>query len=349
VKRNSRVPIELCPLFLLLFIAATALAPIGAESFRGEFTLSVTPAPSGQINESGSSTYEGSFSLFDLARIQYPENPLAESIRLILDIARNFLRYRDSFSLSIYGNYYPSSGEGIRNFSGSLLYQDMLPNFSRVSILIPLTKGSRQSGGAGVIQLKEQIDLSTFPLALQIVPIMKGLPAGMVTSAIPVTAELIIEDAGFLQMSILDPEGAPISSLPPEGVYRIDGKEIDQEQLLQPLKLSSGVHSLQLEIPGFAGENSSFSIARGETTQRSIKLQPLLGTYRIRAPRGTTMYIDGEQIPSDSEDSLKGELSPGEHLLLFRFGDYQLSRKIDVQGGKEYTIELFFDILVEVR
>ena len=339
MKSSTSLPARTLSLFFILSLSLP-LIQLHAESFRGELTLSLTPSVAGEEIVSN-----GDFSLFELAEIVCPENPLSESIRLILDIPRSFLRYRDSFSLSLYSSYSPPAGEGIQNYSGTLLYQDMLPSFSRVSINIPLTK-REQSGGAGVINVKKPLDRSIFPLVLQIVPIMKGLPAELVHSAIPISAELLLEDAGFLDLSILDPRESPIAD-PQSGIYQIDGEKIDPKRLMQPLKLSTGVHTLQIEVPGFAAENSTFSITRGERSRKKITLQPLLGKYRIQAPKGTLLYIDGEQIPSDDSESLKGELSPGEHMLFFRFGDYQLSRKIDIEGGKEYTIELFFDILVQ--
>lgn len=337
-----------CILLLFLLLPGVSLPFLHGESFRGEFALSLTPAAAsdtGGVTSGGN----GAFSLFKLAEILYPENPLAESVRVILELPRGFLRYRDSFSISIYGSYRPGSGKGTQSLSGTLLYQDTLPSFGRIAVQIPLQDGAESPGGAGVISLNRTISEAIFPLAIQIVPVMKGLPSELVYSEIGISTELLLEDAGFLELQVQDGSGNSLMHLLSSGTSKINGTTIAPETLGRPCKLPVGLHNLQLEIPGYAAENSSFSISRGETSRLYQTLKPLLGNYRIQAPQGTQLFIDGERVPSQGGSTLSGELEPGEHLLLFQFGDYQLSRKLAVQGGKSYNIELFFDIRVEVR
>ncbi|WP_020614183.1 hypothetical protein [Sediminispirochaeta bajacaliforniensis] len=302
-----------------------------AETVRGELTSSLAPGD------------EGHFRLFELVAIPSVKNPIAKSVEVLLTIPRPFLRYRDSFALSLYGGLSTAPTEGMQQLQGRLLYQGLIPPSGKLLLRLPLSDELGQ-GGPGIILPDHKIAMESFPLILQIVPIMKGLPSELLSADIGISVDLLLEDVGFLTLSLELPEGVE-KPLEEDTQFLIDNKRYAEKELTEKLKLSSGLHTLRLNIHGFAEENRTFNITKGETTVLAIAPELLESHYTISAPTGTVVFIDGKQLNQPIGE--EAAISPGEHVVLFRFGDYQLSRKFTVNGGKNYNIELFFDILIE--
>lgn len=322
-------------LFLLTLFASGAV--LRAETVRGSLAAPVSA-------ENG----EGSFRLFELLPVTAAESPVARSVELVITIPRPFLKYRDSFSISLYGDFSSPLSTDRQQFSGTLLYQKLLPPSGRILLRLPLTD-IRSESGPGVLNPGRIFDASSFPLAIQIVPIMKGLPGELMNADIGISARVQLEDAGFLEAAVRLPgeEGAGPGVFPDGTELFLDETAAGAGFLSSKVKLKSGLHTLRVAVPGYAPETRSFTVERGETVSLLFEPEPLESRYTIQAPEGTVVYIDGKQ--QEYGGGREGVLSPGEHVVLFRFGDYQLSRKIDVRGGKNYNIELFFDIIVEDR
>ncbi len=324
-------------LFCLIIGTTWASGALYADTVRGNLTATVSP---------GNDT--ASFHLFDLVEISPVESSIAQSVELIITVPRSFLRYRDSFSISLYGDFKSPPGKGMQQASGNLILQKLLPPSGRIMLRLPLTD-VRSDSGPGVLSPERKIDPSSFPLVIQIVPIMKGLPPELINAEIGLETNLLLEDAGFLDIDLQMPEEYAMSGKTAlqNAEVLIDEKPADAEILISRHKLKSGLHSIKVTIPGFGSEILTFRINRGEVTGLSIAPRPLESSYTIQAPEGTVVFLNGKQLNSKEID--RGTLPPGEHIVLFRIGDYQLSRKINVSGGKNYNIELFFDIIVEDR
>jgi hypothetical protein len=324
-------------LFCLILCAAGGLGALYADTVRGNLTASVSAG-----ND------ETSFNLFDLVEISPIESTIARSVELIITVPRSFLRYRDSFSISLYGDISSPLGKGMQQASGTLLLQKLLPPSGRIMLLLPLTD-ARGESGPGVLSPERRINPSSFPLVIQIVPIMKGLPSELMNADIGLTTKLLLEDAGFLDIDLQMPEEYGLSGDTDlrNAEVLLDESPADPAILISRQKLKSGLHSIKVTIPGFGSEILTFNINRGEVTALSIAPRPLESRYTIQAPEGTVVFLNGKQL--DPGEIAGGTLPPGEHVVLFRIGDYQLSRKINVSGGKNYNIELFFDIIVEDR
>ncbi len=324
-------------LLCLILCAAWVSGSLYADTVRGNLTASVLPGDD-----------SASFRLFDLVEISPVESTIARSVEMIITVPRSFLRYRDSFSISVYGDLTSPLGKGMQQASGKLILQKLLPPSGRILLRLPLTD-ARSEGGPGVLSPGRKVDASSFPIVIQIVPIMKGLPSELMNADIMLETKLLLEDAGFLDIDLQMPDDFGMSgeeSLQDAEVL-LDDLPADPAMLISRQKLKSGLHSVKISIPGFGTEILTFSIHRGEVTSLAIAPKPLESRYTIQAPEGTVVFLNGKQLDSKEIDG--GTLPPGEHVVLFRIGDYQLSRKINVSGGKNYNIELFFDIIVEDR
>jgi hypothetical protein len=330
--------------FIIIFCFQTISVSAEKAVVRGNLAGTLTPARSIENN----AAREAVFHLFELLAVEYPESQIAQTVELLVTVPRPFLRYRDSFSLSVFGNLSRPLTEGVQQVEGSLLFQKQLPPSGRIMLRLPLTEDP-VSSGPGVLLPSTIFTAGQFPLVIQITPIMKGLPSDLMNADIAVSADIILQDIGFLDIELLLPEAdnQERKRILSAAEIMLDGNKQDQSILKETTKLDSGVYRFNMTIPGFTGENRTFTIRQGEVTVLRLSPQPVESRYTIQAPEEAMVFLNGE--PVDLINRRTGLIAPGEHVFLFRIGDYQLSRRIVVEAGKSYNIELLLDINVDSR
>ena len=107
-------------------------------------------------------------------------------------------------------------------------------------------------------------------------------------------------------------------------------------------KLNSPAHS---RGKGYKKQVISFGISKGERTVLNLEMEKAVSFLVVEAPGNTGVFYDGEKLPFPAQNRF--EVQEGEHILLFRLGDYKLSKKIEVAPGKTYKISLLLDILMQ--
>jgi len=165
---------------------------------------------------------------------------------------------------------------------------------------------------------------------------MKGIPSNVSRSRFKITLKPVLIDKGALQLEL------------PKEVNRNDIQIYTdgnlQKQSSERLILSTGVHKLSIESDLYLTYSKSIGIERARTTKIKAVLEPKKSSIRFEAPDDAVVFFNGEQIEVGSGTEL--ETDPGEHVVLVRIGDYSVSKKIDIKGGKNYKVSLFFDILI---
>ena len=185
-----------------------------------------------------------------------------------------------------------------------------------------------------IVNPRPQLD--EYPLLLTIDPIMKGIPSDVARSKIEITVRPVLEDKGAVQIELPNEVNAATVDL------LIDGK-------VQPKKsgrfiLPTGVHELAIRSDRYLPYSKSIGIEQAQTTRVEIALEPAQSRISFDAPKDAVVFFDGEEI--DVASASQVSVAPGEHVVLMRIGDYSVSKKIDIEGGKNYKVSLFFDILI---
>ena len=167
---------------------------------------------------------------------------------------------------------------------------------------------------------------------------MKGIPSYISNSTFSIKAYPLVEDKGILSLEVIFPD----ENQDPVFIY------LDEKKLPWPIKnypIRTGLHHLSIESEYFKKEYLTFGIEKGKLTECKIELVRLVPKLTIEAPENTIIFLDGEKI-----DILPGEvinISEGEHIVLFKLGDYKLSRNFSVSRGKTFKISLLLDILIQ--
>ena len=98
--------------------------------------------------------------------------------------------------------------------------------------------------------------------------------------------------------------------------------------------LKPGKHTVSISSDEFRNELRTVLIQRAEVTELSVVLTSVRPAVSVQAPEGTKIFVDGAEVGDIS--SL--ELENGDHTFRFVFGGYEVSKKISIQKGKNYTL-----------
>jgi hypothetical protein len=264
------------------------------------------------------------------------------------------------------------SADGVLQFEGTELFFLPMPARNRILVRVPLREdhGFRQTAD---VYVTRPAATQTVPLLAQIVPVMKGLPERAMRARFRVTATPLIRNIGALRLFLLHPDGTLITDPRDYDLeVRLDGGSLatagenaggtagdtsgggpggadgddrgdDRSRLGEEITLLPGLHRVAVRSEEFENESLTFGVERGRVTDLRVELQRPRSTLRVDAPEPAELFVNGERV-GEGRRSLS--LPPGEHTLLFRLGDYSVSRKIVIEPKQDYEISLSLDILV---
>ncbi len=317
--------ISICAFALLLFSY-----PLAAEQVRSEVQHTA-------VIDKNYSDVTLSIGLRELSQIKLEATEFLRGIVVQINAPQAVLQFRESFLLSIYSNPSPLPRDGVRSYSAVKLLSEPFPSSSRTFIDLPFKGQSGWDKSAlNSIMVTKRPQPQDYPLLLTIDPIMKGIPSDVARSRFEITIRPVLENKGALVVELPDDTDRDALKL------LIDG-EI-QEKKAGRLVLPTGVHQVALQSDRYLPYSKSVGIEKAQTTRLKVQLEPAQSTIRFDAPEDAVVFFDGEEIEIASTPQLNTE--PGEHVVLVRIGDYSVSKKIDIQGGKTYKVSLFFDILI---
>jgi len=275
--------------------------------------------------------------LRELTGLDFSADEYLRGIVLEIDTPNTVLQFRESFMLSFYGSISPPVSSGTTSFNGQKLYSKAFPQNRRTFVDLKLDPDSPwEPSSLNSITLSPSPDKNAYPLLFSIVPVMKGIPSHISKSTFKVTLTPVLKNIGALDVHF-----TPQTDLSGIELY-IDSRQIPV--LSDPVYLPPGVHNIEVRSQAYMPYSQSFGIEQAQTTKLEITLQPAKSFVQFDAPEDAVIFLDGQQIEGNKQNPV--ETDPGEHVVLVRIGDYSVSKKIDIQGGKNYKVSLFFDILV---
>lgn len=319
--------------FLASAILLTVFAfPAAANPLRGRIT---------GFLESKSGESSAQMQLETLCIVEYPGvNMLIDSLELEISVPPEIRRYRDGFAFYLYKDLSPSPSTERNSYSGKDIMFAIVPGTSKFFISVPLTEASSPAEGFNTVVLDEIVSPHDFPLALTVLPVMKGIPSELYSSEFEIGVKPVFAEAGLVTVSV-------ISENKDMAVDRAN-IAIDDGFVEMPavdLRLAPGIHTLEVTADGFEPFESSFAVQKGSVQTVSAVLKASQPKVYFEGPEASDVYLDGKRINFAPGKPVFAD--PGDHIVLFQIGDYSLSKKFSIQRGKSYKISLFFDILVK--
>jgi hypothetical protein len=319
-------------ILISICVCALCLIPysITAEQVRSQVEHTVT------IDESYSDT-SVSIGLRELTQINLSATEFLRGVVIQVNAPRAVLQFRESFLLNIYSNPSPPPREGVGSYSTTKILSEPFPVSPRTFVDLPFrSQNTWNKSALNSIIVTPRQQPNDYPLLLTIDPIMKGIPSDVARSRIDITVRPVLEKKGafFIEMP-KDVDQKAVELL-------IDGQV--QSKKSGRFILPTGVHELVIRSDRYLPYSKSVGIEQAQTTRVKVALEPAQSRISFDAPNDAVVFFDGEEINVNSASQLSAE--PGEHVVLMRIGNYSVSKKIEIEGGKNYKVSLFFDILI---
>lgn len=314
-------------LLILTLLIASFPAGLAADAIRGR----VVGIEEIATNASGSAP----FHLEELMALELSaEADFVTGVELEISIPGELSRFRNSFAVYLYRRVDPAPEPGqLRRYFATSLDYYLVPAARKMYIQMPLRASANLPATPETLRVDEVLSAADFPLLLSIQPVMKGIPSSIYEAEFQVKAYPYLADEGVLELTLATPSDEPYSIV-------IDGKP--QEYRDSGYLLESGIHEITIESSAFLPISRSFTITKGARSQLSLELEKREPSVSFEAPEGTLIFLDGERV---NGTSLK--VNEGVHTVVFKLGDYSMSREFEVSGGKSYTITLFLDVFVK--
>ncbi len=273
----------------------------------------------------------------DAVAITFPKNiTFLKGVEIEIKIPQDILAFRNSMAYGVYRQIQPVPSEKIIDYQGEQVTLQSLPSRLSFVLQIPFQKTHGLKTGPYSTVLPYVYDASKGPLLFRLLPVMKGLPENIETIQFSVKIRPILTDEGGFQLKLAYPsdEIKPVS-------IRIDEMLVPNHE--KTTILSPGVHHLSIVSDDYRNEVRMFTIESARVTELVVPMQDTTPKLFLAAPENSRIYVDAELVENNRESR---EILPGEHTIRFMIGDYELTKQITVEKGRDYTVSMIIDISV---
>lgn len=305
-----------------------------AESFRVRKThiLSIQNAPNSSMSIAKSASEIVTAGINDSICILLPDDmTFIQGIEVYVKIPPEIARFPNTIIYSLYDNISPVPSEKTIDYTGKELYTSIYPGKVAQTIQIPLIKGNtiKQSPYADKTFVP---DTSRGFVFLRNQLAMKGIPKDTVNGKFIISAKPIYTNKGQLKISA--------GTVKPNDLTVVIDDKVIELSNNGTYFLAPGSYTVSVSSEGFRNQTRTVIIETAKISELNIEFQSVTPTLKINMPTGTLVNVDNQNI------ELKGsvlDLTPGEHILKFTLGGYEIVKKITVQEGRSYTINVTID------
>jgi hypothetical protein len=311
---------------LLVLICAVAV-DVHGQSFRGEINTRETLSSGGEIDSSISSG--------DVILLSVDESALrfVTGLDIVIEPESDSI-VPGSFTVAVFGAVDPPEESGVQNFAGRRLSTIPLTNPVRQRVFVPF-----RSDYAGTENsITDPADPRIGDIAIQLVPIMKGMDSRALSAAYSVNVTPRLRPVGAVRISVVgDPE--LVQRTREELEISLDGETIEADTVIER---EPGIYRLEARAGDFLDVTSNVGIAQGRIREISLEPQEPVATVRVSVPTVAEVYWNGNRMVDHSSFTA----SPGEHSVMVRIGDFTVSKRIELNAHEDYELAIDLDILI---
>jgi hypothetical protein len=312
---------------LVLAVSLLAIAPVSAENFRGEvIDIHV-------VENSDTGRYRLRAGQVLVVTVD-PAYPFVSGIEFVVDPGDR--SFQQEFSFSLFGSVDPPVDRGIANLVGVDLASSVLTGALPRSFTVPFVDSGSVSSAPGAVRTTPA-DPSTGAIAVQLVPIMKGMTSESVSRDVGVVVRPLIRQVGALRVR-LDGEPDVVDRALDRLEIDVNGTAIDPEQLVE---LPPGIYRLRAVAGDLLDFTGNVGIEAGRIEVLTLPVEEPRANVRFNVPSIADVFWNGERVRGSTISA-----PPGTHTLVIRLGDFSVSRRVELEGDGRYRIGLDLDILV---
>jgi len=321
--------------FSRVFLTGMLLVALASHSSADSFRVRSMTVVSLDIANPAPASVELGYN--DAVGIVFPlDTRFLRGVEIEIRMPKEILEYSGSMAYGLYTQPAPAPAPGKIDYRADQLALQTLPSRIATVIQIPLQKNHRLKTSPYSTVLSAVVNPSSGPLVLRLLPVMKGLPENIENLIFHTRIKPLLADEGGFTLKLVYPgeEQSPVSIRVDETIYNI----AEDMVILPP-----GTHQLSVVSEQYRSEVRMFTVEQARVTELEVALKDTTPLLFLAAPDTAEIFVDDVQI---EDRTIPLQLSPGEHLVLFRIGDYELTRSVLAEKGHDYTVSMIVDIKV---
>jgi len=317
--------------FLTVTLLCISAAAFSLDSFRIHSLTSVT------VDSQSPETQTIELGYNDALGILFPKNTtFIRGIEIEIKIPQDILSYQNGMAFGLYRQIQPAPSAASIDYQAEQITLQALPSKMSFVLQIPINKKGTLKSGPYSTVLPYVHDAAKGPLLFRLLPIMKGLPDNIDNLKFIVKIKPILTDEGGMQLKVTYPDenSKPIS-------IRVDENLVSAPEDI--LVLIPGTHHLSIVSDDYRNEVRVFTVESARITDLNVKMQDTTPHLQLVAPENTRVTVDSKAVENIRDPFV---IEAGEHTILFKIGDYELSKQIIVEKGRDYTVSMIIDLTV---
>lgn len=305
---------------VLLFSAIISSA--FAENFRVRKIIPV------QISQNGESRKIIS-GISDAVLINLPADmTFINGVELTFKIPEEIAVWRDSVAYTFYDNISPAPSENQLDYYGEKIFLKTVPPKLSLVLDIPLSADFSIKDSPYSVRVPAITDYEK-GIFLRFQQVMKGVPDSLESAEIEITAKPILRDEGILSLSVY-----PDQSESKKYTVYIDENPAGN---YKNLMLKTGEHHLSISGESYRNELRTFRIEQGKTTAIEVTLRGNEPLFKIVSPEPADVTLDDKPLQTKKNSFT---VTPGEHIIKFKLGNYEIVKNVTAANGHSYIISL---------
>jgi hypothetical protein len=331
----SKVP-KLAFAVMIMVLGSSSVLPMYAEGIRTVVAGTVLVNPSRPEGETIGLRYN------EAVGVRLPADVLfIQGIEFELRLPKALQGSESTVAWTVYSAVHPEPSTDRLDFNATRIISQPLPPRVSMVIQIPVIDRHELRSGPFVTVIPRLLKVSDFPLMFKLAPIGKGFGPSLESAEFRLTVRPVLTDEGGIALSCSFPEGSdPV----PYAVYIDDRRVEDSSRIIVTRK---GARVLRVSADGYREEVVSLSIEAGAISKVSVRLVPDAPRLQFEAPTGSFISLNGIPVPPESLDDLV--IEPGEHTIVYRIGDYTITRKFVAARGKTYRVVMSVELSIQAE
>ena len=313
-----------------IFFALFMQLSVRAEPFRVHKTHLLQIENSLTLNENSIEVGTN-----DALVLVLPQNmDFVEGIEVTFKVPQLVAQERDSIAWTFYSGITPDPDLQVQDYRGMRGALGTFGSSLSLTIKIPLMEKNTIKKDSYSYFLTQVPDFSGGKIFIRLWQVMKGISEEIYDAHFEVSARPIFINKGRLILNAKAPNGGETKAF---SVF-LDEKaiEIGKDGLL----LSPGIHTVNIISDYYRNEVRTVTVEKAKDCFLDIQLRDITPIIRIASPSVSEVSIDGRKLEA-GEDTVS--VKSGDHTIVFKVGNYELVRSIQVQNGRTYTVSVTID------
>ncbi len=313
-----------------LFVFTLCFSAVNAETFRvAKMHVLNIPQDYSQITQT--------LGIADAIAIKLPQDKtFITGIELNIKVPQIVATWRDSVAYAFYENFSPLPTEKKIDYQANRISLYTIPGKLTHNIYIPLNEKFNVKNNPYAKIIEEKIQAENDFVFVRFLLAMKGAPEELEYANLELSVKPVLSDEGYFALNVEKPQDKEDSY----SVYIDDNFVTDNTE---KMVLPKGEHHLTVSGDSYRNEVRTFIVEQAKTTQLKVELRGIEPEVKIVCPRNVEIFFDDEVIENSKESFV---ITQGNHTAKFVIGDYEITKTLNAENGRSYTITLNIDASV---